>query len=111
VAEPRRIQRKRVKGWRLPFGAVYVGRPSMWGNPWCAGELRGTLPPMTAGQAVARYEQWLASTVSQPPHGAARAHILMCLYQLRGRDLACWCKLTDPCHADVLLAVANSQED
>ena len=27
---------------------------------------------------------------------------------LRGRDLACWCPLDEPCHADVLLAVANA---
>ena len=31
---PQRIQRRRDKGWRMPEGAVYVGRPSPWGNPW-----------------------------------------------------------------------------
>jgi hypothetical protein len=30
----RRIQRSRAKGWRMPEGAVYVGRPTLWGNPW-----------------------------------------------------------------------------
>jgi hypothetical protein len=29
-----RIQRQRTKGWRMPEGAVYVGRPSAWGNPF-----------------------------------------------------------------------------
>ena len=27
--------------------------------------------------------------------------------ELRGRDLACYCPLDQPCHADVLLAIAN----
>lgn len=34
-----RIQRKRTKGWRMPEGAVYVGRPSLWGNPWTLTEI------------------------------------------------------------------------
>jgi hypothetical protein len=32
--KPRRIQRRRAKGWRMPAGAVYVGRRSKWGNPY-----------------------------------------------------------------------------
>ncbi|WP_435109799.1 DUF4326 domain-containing protein [Nocardiopsis synnemataformans] len=31
---PRRIQRRRTRGWRMPESAIYVGRPSRWGNPW-----------------------------------------------------------------------------
>lgn len=31
---PRRIQRLRAKGWRMPPSAVYVGRPTRWGNPF-----------------------------------------------------------------------------
>ena len=31
---PERIQRKRTKGWRMPEGAIYVGRPTKWGNPY-----------------------------------------------------------------------------
>lgn len=34
--EPRRVQRRRVKGWRAPEGAVYVGRGTKWGNPFIA---------------------------------------------------------------------------
>ena len=30
---PKRIQRKRTKGWRMPADAIYVGRPTKWGNP------------------------------------------------------------------------------
>ena len=31
--------------------------------------------------------------------------------ELRGRDLACWCPLDQPCHADVLLELANGADD
>lgn len=34
MSAPVRIQRKRTKGWRMPEGAVYVGRPTKWGNPF-----------------------------------------------------------------------------
>lgn len=44
MAEPRRIQRRRTKGWRMPEGAVYVGRPTRWGNPFvCRNESRGLI--------------------------------------------------------------------
>ena len=31
---PKRIQRKRTAGWRMPENTVYVGRPTRWGNPY-----------------------------------------------------------------------------
>jgi hypothetical protein len=34
-----RIQRKRTKGWRMPENAVYVGRPTKWGNPYQVGKM------------------------------------------------------------------------
>ena len=106
---PERIQLSRAKGWRMPEGSVKVDRSTRWGNPWRVGQPRGgSLPPLTAAQAVVRYRQWLTSTVSQPPHGVDRALILNSLHLLRGKDLACWCKLTDPCHAAVLLELANA---
>lgn len=39
MSEPKRIQRKRTKGWRMPEGAFYVGRPSKWGNPYRAADV------------------------------------------------------------------------
>ncbi len=110
---PQRIQRRRTAGWRMPEGATYVGRPTQWGNPWRAGEPRGDGRMLTAEQAVRLYRRWLTTTASQPTRGVDRAVILNGLHQLRGRDLACWCPLVDepgapvPCHADVLLALAN----
>lgn len=86
----KRIQRKRTKGWRLPANAVYVGRPTQWGNPYSV-----TLAGRTA--AVERYRSLLAE------HPGAKAWTM----SLRGKDLACWCPLDQPCHADVLLELAN----
>lgn len=94
---PRRIQRRRTKGYRLPEGAVYVGRPTRWGNPYRAGEELRSGP----AEVVAWYRYWL---LSQP------AMVRRVRQELAGKDLACWCPTGQPCHADVLLAVANAPE-
>lgn len=99
MAEPKRIQRKRTKGWRLPEGAIYVGRPSEWGNPYRVGDECGCEDmgyPMDAASAVAHFRD---DTVRNAPPGW--------LVPLRGHDLACWCDPSIPCHADVLLELAN----
>lgn len=108
---PKRIQRKRTKGWRMPEGAVYVGRGSRWGNPWKVGSTAWTVlpgglidktphPPLTREQAVESYrnseEAWASDLRGEDWYAP-----------LRGRDLACWCPLDHPCHADVLLELAN----
>lgn len=90
---PERIQRKRTKGWRMPEGAVYVGRPTCWGNPHATEECGRE-------EAVRLYRAYLETL------GASEAAIIR--LHLRGRDLACWCPLDAPCHADVLLEVANA---
>lgn len=92
-----RIQRRRSAGWRMPEGAVYVGRPTRWGNPF---PHDGT----AAGRAevVAAYRD----LVDADPALQAAARRL-----LAGRDLACWCPLDQPCHADVLLDVANNDQE
>ena len=81
----------------MPEGAVYVGRPTKWGNPFPVLE-----PPLygrrKAADAYCRY-------VTEAPWSA-----LFCAdaqRQLGGHDLACWCPLDQPCHADVLLEIAN----
>jgi hypothetical protein len=104
---PKRIQRKRTAGWRMPKGAVYVGRPSRWGNPWKPGPGYcshpdcgpGSHPPLTAEQVVAVFRTWLLEMLRVDPQFLA---------PLRGKDLACWCPVDQPCHADVLLEVANA---
>lgn len=95
-AMPKRIQRKRTKGWKMPPNAVYVGRPSRWGNPFIVGKLSeyGDVPDKET--AVAFYRAWIDK-------GLQRIRIVS---ELRGKDLACWCG-SGPCHADVLLELAN----
>ena len=44
IAKPKRIQRRRTKGWRMPEGAIYVGRPTKWGNPYNAETLIYSVP-------------------------------------------------------------------
>lgn len=112
MMSPRRIQRLRIKGWRMPEGAVYVGRPTGWGNPfvvgydvvaqvsppgvgldaWCCGM------PITAQIAVDLFRAWILCRPAQ---------IDEIRDELAGRDLACWCPLNLPCHAEVLLEIAN----
>jgi hypothetical protein len=97
---PERIQRKRTKGYRLPPTAVYVGRPSRWGNPYRVGD-DGTAERCVELYRVSALGWWTTGW---------REHVRA---ELAGRDLACWCPLTDasgnrfPCHADVLLELAN----
>lgn len=76
----------------MPEGSVYVGRPTRWGNPYAIG------PSMGRADAVARYRSWVAT---QPDVMAAART------ELAGRDLVCWCPDGEPCHADVLLELAN----
>ncbi len=89
---PKRIQRKRTKGWRMPANTVYVGRPTVWGNPYPASQYG-------AEEAVRLYRELVDGSESFAQE--VREH-------LRGRDLVCWCPEGAPCHANVLLEIANS---
>lgn len=119
---PKRIQRQRTKDWRSPAGAVYVGRPSKWGNPILVSDVAGQYPSLSEREVATlvvrdfetlaragslRFPNWRRAGGQRGPvawtyPGAAeiRAH-------LGGRDLVCWCPLDQPCHADVLLEIAN----
>jgi hypothetical protein len=102
---PNRIQRKRTKGWRMPENAVYVGRPTAYGNPFKIGE------DGNASQCVARFRAaWdtaLRLSQQHPRQPPMPFDDPVFLGPLRGKDLACWCRLDEPCHADVLLEIAN----
>ena len=99
-AMPERIQRKRTKGWRMPPNTVYVGRPSRWGNRFTIEESG------SAEQAVLDYEYWIGWDTEAPVHfGKALREAVR--RELRGKNLCCWCPLDQPCHADVLLEIAN----
>ncbi|HEV2133769.1 MAG TPA: DUF4326 domain-containing protein [Terracidiphilus sp.] len=119
---PKRIQRKRTKGWKVPEGAVYVGRPTKWGNPFSLKACG------TRSKCVRLYRAWLAGTfteksieriigrgvkVEEQPLAMFRYLVIRgglrgMLPELRGKDLMCWCPLDQPCHADVLLELANA---
>lgn len=91
---PTRVQLSRRKGWIMPENTVKVDRTTKWGNPWRAG-LDGD-----AAECVLRYRS------SMSPSYARRAQA-----ELHGKNLACWCKIGDPCHADALLEIANSETE
>lgn len=91
--QPKRYQRSRRKGARLPADVVVVTRPTKWGNP----------NPLSLGreEAVRRYrDDLLAGRLAISVDDVKR--------ELRGRDLACYCPLDQPCHAEVLLEFANA---
>ena len=93
---PDRIQLRRTKGWRKPAEAVVVARPSRWGNPH-----RIEAPSVEAHRvSVDAYrDDLMAGRLAVTVDDVRR--------ELAGRDLACWCRPDLPCHADVLLEVAN----
>lgn len=123
---PERIQLSRRKGYRLPESAVVVARPTYWGNPFKVREtvkadspLWPYIAPMlgaedvsgwkvTSGRflrvedVVSAYSAWI---LEQP------GLMLRMDDELAGRNLGCWCKLTEPCHADILLVLANGWDD
>lgn len=114
-----RIQLSRAKGWRKPEGAIVVSRPSRWGNPFVVGD-EATINvaremasvKMTPALAVACYADIMKTRLTidptDMPEDAAWVQSWHDgLKQLRGHDLACWCPLDQPCHADVLLELAN----
>jgi hypothetical protein len=103
---PIRIQRMRTKGWRMPPNTVCVCRPGKYGNPIKVGMFKG----FTAQNARDNYERWVKrdpvfysydNAFGPPPTFEAIVR------DLRGKNLACWCPLDQPCHADVLLDLAN----
>jgi hypothetical protein len=105
---PQRIQRKRTAGWRMPEGAVYVGRPSKWGNPFRAGAFRFLTGPkagqkMDAADAVKAFRNRINLVEGEEVIARIRK-------ELAGKDLVCWCPLDAPCHADVLLEIANRDD-
>lgn len=104
---PERIRLSRKRGYTLPPNAVVVCRPGPWGNPFRVGT-HGT-----RAECVELHIQLMGGllTISlrnvdeqQRCFEHARAHIA----ELRGRDLACWCSIDGPCHADTLLEIANA---
>ena len=104
MSVPKRIQRKRTRGWKMPEGAVYVGRPTVWGNRWKPGIFSAVLGRTIQcnAEAVEVFSEVMARGEDSSSWRAFARE------KLRGKDLACWCPLDQPCHADVLLEIANA---
>jgi hypothetical protein len=106
---PKRVQLSRAKGWRMPENTVKVDRSTRWGNPFLVGR------DGTAAECVRRFELLLSGLVDLRNVEVAKrqSEFLRAwgettpLLSLRGKNLACWCHLDKPCHADVLLLLAN----
>lgn len=139
---PARIQRQRTKGWKMPADAVYVGRPTRWGNPFAVRRVSpwprwgGPAPwqIVTPDDRVWEHEESRKPIVGRAEADANRYAIAVAaavdlfrthigpmgnyeydaatLVDLRdalaGRDLVCWCPVGTPCHADVLMEIANA---
>lgn len=111
---PKRIQLKRKLGWRLGPNARSVSRPTKWGNPFNwqsylpdAHDYSETEENVAKDMAVVDYENWLNGHYVIPIYEDQRKWILAHVKELAGLDLACWCKPGQPCHADILLELAN----
>ena len=109
MTKPHRVQLKRTKGWRMPEDTVKVDRATKWGNPFVVGERypvidedgtlvrpAGQTEPLSPAAAVELFRDQMD-----------RFPEFDDLTELRGKNLACWCPLDQPCHADVLLELAN----
>ena len=116
TAAPRRIQRRRTAGWRLPVNAVIVSRPSRFGNPFTLKAAVEAEMGDPHSACATNYAEWLRVGTEGGWYEEAyrigrqiydRRRILANLHLLRGKDLACTCPLDKPCHADVLLKLAN----
>lgn len=119
---PHRIRLQRTRGWRKPDEAIVVARPTKWGNPFRIDEhgvdlavalydqmARGTWNPGLLAhlgdkpytRAYEAMRTWRKRLGWEHPVEAIRA-------ELGGHDLCCWCPPDRPCHADVLLEIANA---
>jgi hypothetical protein len=95
--KPHRIRLSRKKGWRMPPNTVKVDRTTRWGNPYKVDGSRIQTPQ----EAANAFEYFMGCGVGRPVELKRRLH------ELRGKNLACWCPIGSPCHADVLLRIAN----
>lgn len=102
---PERVRLSRAKGWKMPANTVSVARPTQWGNPYKVGR------DGTAAECVNKYRRHLTPYRygdTLDVFYLSEANLRAVRNDLAGKNLACWCRLDEPCHADVLLELANS---
>lgn len=96
---PVRVQLSRRRGWKMPMNTVSVARPGKYGNPHRVGFCPVCGVEHTREEAIAEFRAEIE---------ANRELQERIREELSGKNLACWCHLNEPCHADVLLKVANT---
>ena len=112
----KRVQRKRVKGYKLPENTRCVNRGTKWGNPfkvlfesgqWVVKDENGNYyggtfleKEIASEKAVECYSQWIDGQIEMKR---------LDLSELKGKNLACFCSLSSPCHADYLLKLLNQK--
>ncbi len=136
MIEPVRVQLRRAKGWRKPENCIVVSRPSKWGNPyvvqrrddweglWLVVDVRDDTVEDHRGfkRDALALAAHLFSEELRRELGITRASGTLAFSvadvrrELRGKHLACWCKLPEPgqpdhCHAAVLLTIANGDDE
>lgn len=101
---PERVTLSRAKGWKMPPDTVKVDRSTKWGNPYqfgmCHPDKQGRNVVMTLPETLVDAFRGYALRQLENNPGAFE--------ELRGKNLACWCKPGCPCHGDVLLELANA---
>ena len=104
---PHRVQLSRKKGWRMPPNTVSVARPTRFGNPFRIGDVKHFGPAYSGRDETIRDAEHACRLFRQHMFNLRSATELIA--PLRGKNLACWCKLSESCHADVLLELANKE--
>ena len=104
---PERIRLSRAKGWRMPENTVKVDRTTPWGNPFVVGKDGTQAECVDLYSKLIRGYVCLTAKATAKEQTLARDYLDVHLDELRGRNLACWCRIGSPCHADALLALAN----
>lgn len=115
--KPIRVQRKRTKGWKMPENTVSVCRPGKWGNPFKVGEYVKIGSGEKTGWAYLKTNEskYAGSSYTYVQDNKTAVELYeryLTAYpkdysELKGNNLACFCSLDSPCHADLLLEIAN----
>lgn len=101
----------------MPEMAVYVGRHDnptygRWGNPFLVSDVARSFPSLTMEQCrgfvVNQFRDLLGSAMLRERYGYPSDDEIRA--ELAGKDLLCWCRLDEPCHADLLLKIANGEQ-
>jgi len=90
----------------IPPDAIYVGRPSKYGNPWRVGERHpADGHRLTREEVIEMHKKALPQMLQVRDN---EGKLILDLEELKGKDLVCWCAPL-PCHADILLELANKE--